>query len=98
MMRATEIKTKSVAIVKFGSSGFDSDGMRPGEYFQVTIDPAMTSGDFIRFGQNPGDELVGWQRIGALTVVQILGEWDDGIPPNMVLGGNTITMMIAGGE
>lgn len=94
MMTPVEIKVKSVAIVKFGPAGFETDGFRPGEYFQVTIDPAMIAGDFIRFGKHRGDEIVGWQRIGALTVVQILGEWNGDTPPDMHIGADGVTMTV----
>lgn len=74
-------KVKTLAIVKFGYAT-ESDGMRPAEYYQVTIDPAniSPSGDFIRFGANGGDEIMGWQRCAAMTVVEVLGEWQDGLP------------------
>lgn len=78
-----EIEKKTTAIVKFGPIT-ETDGMRPAEYFQVTIDPEKISPDekFIRLGTENGDELVGWQRIAALSVVCILGEWEDpDIPP-----------------
>lgn len=63
------------AIVKFGPATA-IDGFRPAEYFQVTIDPNMVSpsGKFIRFGFYDGDEIVGWQRIAAMTVCEILSE------------------------
>ena len=78
----TDITKKCTAIVKFGPAGLPTDGMRPAEYFQVTIDPNFISpsGEFIRFGNTPGDEIMGWQRAAALTVVEILGEWEDDEP------------------
>ncbi len=84
-MIRTESKAirKCRAIVMFGPATAAS-GMRPGEYFQVTVDPAMVSpdGQFIRFGCNEGDELIGWQRIDALTICEILGEYaEDGSYP-----------------
>lgn len=67
------ITEKVVAIVQFGPATPQS-GFRAGEYYQVTIDPNMVSpsGTHIRFGLYPGDEIVGWQRIGAMTVAEIL--------------------------
>jgi len=48
----------------------------------VTIDPKCTSpsGKFIRFGHNPGDEILGWQKADMLTVVEILGKWKTTLP------------------
>lgn len=73
-MEETEFK-KCRAIVKFGPAS-DVDGFKPAEYFQVTIDPNMTSpeGKFIRFGLYPNDEIVGWQRVAAMTVCEVLEE------------------------
>lgn len=69
------IKEKVRAIVQFGPPTVTS-GLRPAEYFQVTIDPNMKSptGEFIRFGQYHGDEITGWQRISAMTVCEMLGK------------------------
>lgn len=74
-----EIAKKSTAIVTFGDFS-PLTGTRPGMLFQVTIDPAKISpsGEYIRFGE-PGDEIVGWQRCAALTVVEVLLEWEDGV-------------------
>lgn len=80
----TEIHEACVAIVKFGPAGLATDGTRPAEYYQVTIDPSRVSpsGDFIRFGAQEGsdvgagDEILGWQRCAALTIVEILGKFD----------------------
>jgi hypothetical protein len=76
IMTPTEFTKKTVVIVKFGPAT-STDGMRPAEYYQVTIDPSMASGEFIRFGNNPGDEINGWQRCAALTIVATIGEWDE---------------------
>ena len=68
------------AIVMFGPPTAAS-GTRAGVYYQVTIDPTMVSpsGDYIRFGTTEGDEIQGWQRIAAITVCEVLGEYaDDG--------------------
>lgn len=83
---------KTVVVLKFGPAT-SMDGMRTAEYYQVTIDPDMASpsGDFIRFGKHPGDEILGWQRIAALTVVEILGEWDGDLPAIMQIGKESVT-------
>lgn len=79
-----------VAIVQFGPAGFTTDGMKAGEYYQVTIDPRKISpsGNFIRFGDSPGDEIVGWQRCEAITIVEVLGDWpmDQKDPPQLQYG------------
>lgn len=74
-MVGLEINKKIVAIVQFGPATKTS-GMRLAEYYQVTIDPEYVSptGEYIRFGKNDGDELLGWQRVDALTVVEVLAE------------------------
>lgn len=96
--RVDAVKEKCVAIVRFGPVT-DKDGFRAGEYFQVTIDPALVSpsGKFIRFGTNGGDEIIGWQRCEAMTVVEILGVWEGGSSPLLQYGdgSNGVTMMIA---
>ena len=71
------INTRIVAIVKFGIAGLIADGFNAGEYFQVTIDPdkISPSGEFIRFGTYDGDEILGWQRLEAITLIEKLAEW-----------------------
>lgn len=74
---------KCRAIVKFGPVT-PGCGMRAGEFYQVTLDPAMVSpgGEFIRLGASSGDEIHGWQRIDGLTICEILGEYrEDGTYP-----------------
>ncbi len=102
MTKICDITKKCVAIVRFGPSGFPTDGVRPGEYYQVTIDPNRTSpsGEFIRFGVHCGsedgrmDELCGWQRCESLCVVEILGEWpESGEPPVLGYGSGFITQL-----
>tara|TARA_R110000868_G_scaffold3733_2_gene23102 strand:- start:1238 stop:1552 length:315 start_codon:yes stop_codon:yes gene_type:complete len=64
------------AIIRFGFP-MSTDGFRPGEYLQCTIDPNMVSpgGEFIRFDQiYQKGELHGWQRIAGITVCEILGD------------------------
>jgi hypothetical protein len=94
-----EVKERVVAIVRFGPGGFSQDGMRPGEYYQVTIDPRMISpsGKYIRFGNSPGDEIVGWQRCEAMSIEEILWPWplDQEEPPQLEYGSQgTVTMLI----
>ncbi len=73
-----EITKKCTAIVTFGEFS-PLTGTRPGMLFQVTIDPAKISpsGEYIRFG-DAGDEITGWQRCSAMSVVEVLGEWEEG--------------------
>jgi hypothetical protein len=94
-MRVADISAKSVAIVYFGVFDRNVDGtwphglgVNPGQFFQVTIDPQMcsASGEFIRFGNSPGDELHGWQLATNLVVAEVLGEWDGEQPPVMSYG------------
>ncbi len=90
------IDKKVRAIVQFGPAT-PSSGMRPAEYFQVTIDPNMVSpsGKFIRFDQSfQGGEMHGWQRIEALTVCEVLGDAEDYKVPEgyTVEAGATVTM------
>lgn len=72
-MSPRDFSEPTACIVKFGPAGFDTDGFRPAEYYQVTIDPQWVAGEFIRFGQHHADEINGWQRIAAITVVHVLG-------------------------
>lgn len=97
-MEWTDIKERCVAIVCFGPATVTT-GMAPGHYYQVTIDPAQISpsGDFIRFGNSKGDEIVGWQRCGALTVVEVLGTWDSSDPPVMKYGTQGFVTMLTTG-
>lgn len=90
----TAISNKCVAIVKFGPAGFPTDGFKAGEYYQVTLDPNLVSksGDFIRLGTYPGDEIMGWQRAMALTVVEVLAEFDGAEPPPIVTGHDEVLM------
>ena len=68
---------KHNAIVCFGPAT-SVTGMAPGHYYQVVIDPSMCSptGEYIRFGAYQGDEINGWQRVAAITVVEDLGASD----------------------
>lgn len=99
-MRVDAIERKTVAIVSFGPLGRCDDGtwpigmgFAPGQFFQVTVDPDKRSpdGEFIRFGTYPGDELVGWQLVSAMTVVSVLGEWNGDEPPVLHYGSGGVT-------
>ncbi len=92
-MFGKQFDKKTVVILKFGPAT-DLDGMRPAEFFQVTIDPdtVSPSGEYIRFGANPGDEIVGWQKASALTIVEELGEWTGGDRPEMKVGLSNVTI------
>jgi hypothetical protein len=72
----SDIKDRIVALVKFGRPT-STDGLRPGEFYQVVIDPKKFSpcGYFIRLGDYDGDELVGWQMAESLFMVSVLGHW-----------------------
>lgn len=85
---------KTVAIVMFGPAT-PTRGLKPAEYYQVTIDPAMVSpsGDYIRFGSHQGDEILGWQRVEGITVIETLAEWDGDSPPEMTIGADGVTML-----
>lgn len=52
--------------------------VNPALLFQVTVDPTLISPSeaYIRFGQS-GDEIIGWKRIDALELVEVLG-WPTG--------------------
>lgn len=68
------VDTKTVCIVVFRSQRHT--GQREIHY-QVTLDPELVSpsGQFIRLGRNHGDEIVGWQPIQELVIVEKLAEW-----------------------
>jgi hypothetical protein len=86
---------KTVVIMQFGPATATS-GFRPGEYFQVTIDPSLVSpdGKFLRFGKNTGDEVVGWQRIDAITLSSVLTEWPHDGEPEIVYSSGGVTMRV----
>lgn len=85
-MEQVEIAKKSRAIVMFGPMTTTA-GMRPGEFFQVTINPDMVSpqGDYIRFDARSDDEIHGWQRVESLTVCEILEELPDEVKDKPVV-------------
>lgn len=95
-----KVDKKVVAIVQFGPPT-ENSGMQAGQYFQVTIDPEKISpsGAFIRLGETKGDQIVGWQRCSALTVVEVLGEWDQSDKDPMLAYGDAgaVTMMLGAG-
>lgn len=89
------IAEKTVVIIHFGPAGFSTDGMNPGRYFQVTIDPncISPSGEYIRFGNNDGDEIQGWQRCAAMTIIEVLEHWGkDGEKPVLRYGTAKVSM------
>lgn len=99
-MSTVEMDLKDIkkcrAIVSFGPAT-PTSGMKPGEYFQVTIDPSLVSpnGQYIRFGIHKDDEIVGWQRVEALTVCEILGEYaKDGSYPVVETYSEYLQMMV----
>lgn len=95
-MEEIEVK-KCRAIVMFGPAT-PTSGMRAGTYYQVTLDPAMVSpgGEYIRFGANEGDEIQGWERIDAMTVCEVLGEYaEDGTYPASLTPDSPLKMMKA---
>lgn len=97
-MLDTEIRemNRCKAIVMFGPPT-QASGTRAGTYYQVTLDPAMVSpsGEYIRFGTNQGDEITGWQRIGAMTVCEVLGEYaDDGNYPEANMQAEPLIMAV----
>ena len=40
---------------------------------QIVLDPVKIKGDLIRIGEWPGDEARGWQVIGNVAVLAVLG-------------------------
>jgi hypothetical protein len=40
---------------------------------QVTLRPDKVKGDLIRLGETPGDEANGWQRLGNVVIITVLG-------------------------
>lgn len=94
----TAFKAKTAVIIKFGPAGFQTDGFKPGEYYTVTIDPEKVCGEYIRFGDHPGDEITGWQRIEAMTVVQVLGEVSGAGPHTFQIGVESVGFKLLQGE
>jgi len=94
VMSEKTFNQKTVAIVMFGPAT-PTRGLKPAEYYQVTIDPSMVapSGKYIRFGKHPGDEILGWQRVEGMTVIEVLAEWDGDSPPEMTIGAEGVTML-----
>jgi hypothetical protein len=86
VMQEKEFAKKTRAIVKFGAAD-PTSGWRSGEYFQVTINPDLVSpgGKYIRFDARAGDEIHGWQRIEAMTVCEVLEEFEDEVKDKPVV-------------
>ena len=47
---------------------------QPGVVHQVVLDPGKVKGELIRLGEWPGDEARGWQVIGNVAVLAVLGK------------------------
>lgn len=47
-------------------------------FYQVTLDPGQISpsGDFIRLGDNQGDEIMGWQPVESLEIIETLARYE----------------------
>lgn len=45
----------------------------PALRFQVTAKPEHVKDEYIRFGNTPGDELVGWWRLDDIMIDKVLG-------------------------
>lgn len=97
-MSDKEITKKCVAIVMFGPAT-QTSGTRPAEYYQVTLDPKFVSpnGEFIRLGRNPGDEIIGWQRIAALTVCEIIADYPEDGEVEIPMTGGAFKMKVIDG-
>ena len=67
-----------VCVVRYMAEYFVHQGMvlnppqNPAVLQQVCVKPSKVKGDLIRFGETPGDEIMGWQWIGSLEVVAVL--------------------------
>jgi hypothetical protein len=70
---------KIVSIVKFKNTNDGSPFQTRTIYFQVTIDPDNVSPSeaYIRFGETPGDEIIGWQEVELLEIVETLAVADE---------------------
>lgn len=81
-MEPMKIDRKTSVIVCFGPLT-ETSGYRPGVFFQVTIDPKLARGDYIRFDQRNNDEIHGWQRMDSITICEVMSyeEPEDGIEP-----------------
>ncbi len=95
-MTETVITKPTLVIVCFGPAT-PATGLRPAEYYQVTVDPDMCSpsGEYIRFGFYDNDEILGWQRVAGMTIVEVLGDSDKKLnaPSGYSAGGSEVKMM-----
>lgn len=69
-----DIKQKTLGIVRF------TENAGRIIHYQVTIDPdkKSKSGQFMRFGTYPEDELTGWMPLAGLVLVEVLStDWVD---------------------
>ena len=88
------IDKKTVCIVALGSRMGDVWVQESPILYQVTIDPAFVSpsGEYIRMGMNPGDEITGWQLVERLILIEVLAEWEGDQPPVITLGSDGVEM------
>lgn len=89
------IEKKTVAIVCFLDQ-LQHVGQGSTVYYQVTLDPGMVSpsGEMMRFGHNPGDEIIGWKRIDSIAVAEILAEWEGDEPPAINLRSDGVAFVM----
>jgi hypothetical protein len=66
---------KCVCIVRFAQPLSVND-IKPGIFYQVTVDPEAVSGDFIRFG-SAGDEIIGWQLLSFMRICHVIAVADE---------------------
>ena len=68
----------TVVIVRYSDSIKPFPPQNPAVLLQVAVKPdnRSPSGKLIRFGNTPGDEIVGWTPIDYLEVVEVLGYLD----------------------
>lgn len=79
-MHPVEYAAKTRAVLIFGPAT-PNMGSKPADFYQAVIDPNMVSpnGKLIRFGHYSADEIIGWQSVDAMTVVEVLGEVDQAV-------------------
>lgn len=89
------IEKKTVAIVCFLDQ-IQHVGKGSTVYYQVTLDPGMVSpsGDMMRFGHNPGDEIMGWKRIDSIALAEVLAEWTEDTPPEINLQSDGVSFEV----
>lgn len=57
-------------------------------HYQVTLDPTQISpsGAMIRLGDVQGDEILGWQRLDSLEIVEVLVRWNGDVKVTLPRG------------